>query len=632
VSGNREQFLKFKASAYLQRLIGSELFRSDELAVVELVKNAYDSGAKTVIITISRSTQKRVGYIEIRDNGSGMTVTQFERYFMFAGFSSRPGEVGKSQRIPTGEKGIGRFASDRLGRGLLVTTKTLREPEALVVNIDWTAFENRRKEFNEIQVPYSYQISPDFRQDESGTLLHISHLTEAWDDNAVERLRHSLEDLLDPSGASGEFTIDLQVPGSAKLSGQIETKPITEADIKITFRVGATGSVCTKVRGAKPETLEQVRALQVKTAALDLAEVHGRLQYFIDRPSKHVTHGYPAGVRIYRDGFRLEPFGSQAADWLGIAEKRAKRAGHAHIVPSRLYGYVSVSRVRHPELKDTTSRESLIDTPAARALVDLLRGELDYLEQIIAVESDVPRWEENKARTASERERARLQALHLMSAGLAHELRQPLQTIIAEAHNIKRRLELIGINDNDITEAHDSITAEITRIDDNIQTIASLANGQIGVDSEADAAELVRGLCRLFETRCAAAGIEVSVSAPQSQDGFFDKTMFQMVLLNLLRNAYDVLATVSDGRQRKIQVSLVKRAGKHRLAVTDNGTGIPEEMRPRLFHRVTTGKTGGWGYGLYYSGLLVKSRAGEITFATSDQGTTFTVELPDATK
>ena len=146
--------LQFEASAYLQTLIGRELIRSQEAAVVELVKNAYDSGAQSVLIRISSPTEKRPGSIEVIDDGSGMDMAQLRKTFMVAGYSERPDEVTTSTRVPTGEKGIGRFASDRLGTRLIVETKTVGKTEGIAVDIDWTAFANRKKRFNEISVPY----------------------------------------------------------------------------------------------------------------------------------------------------------------------------------------------------------------------------------------------------------------------------------------------------------------------------------------------------------------------------------------------------------------------------------------------------------------------------------------------
>src|SRR6266581_6145076 len=121
----------FEASAHLQRLIGRELIPNDEMAIVELVKNSYDSNARNVRIHIRPETVREPGLIRISDDGSGMSEQDIKRLFMFAGYSERPDEVRRAERIPTGEKGIGRFAADKLGGRLDVFTKTTKTREGL---------------------------------------------------------------------------------------------------------------------------------------------------------------------------------------------------------------------------------------------------------------------------------------------------------------------------------------------------------------------------------------------------------------------------------------------------------------------------------------------------------------------
>lgn len=85
----------FRVSANLLRLIGQELVASDETAVLELVKNAYDSNARTVTITIEPASEKRVGFIRIQDDGQGMSRKDFDHLFMAAAYSERPEEASE---------------------------------------------------------------------------------------------------------------------------------------------------------------------------------------------------------------------------------------------------------------------------------------------------------------------------------------------------------------------------------------------------------------------------------------------------------------------------------------------------------------------------------------------------------
>jgi len=620
--------LRFEASAYLQTLIGRELFRSEELAIVELVKNAYDSGAQRVVIAVRPQSLKEPGEIEIRDDGEGMALARFQRVFMFAGYSDRLRQVEDAARIPTGEKGIGRFAADRLGRRLIVLTKVKGASTGLRVEIDWSLFKSRQKKFSDVTVPYVQEALPTFGRADSGTILRITQLREQWDREQLVSLRRALAQLLDPYQRPTDFEIDLQVAGSPALSGPIRQAPLSGSDIEVGFAVTEDGKLRRWRRGRIYEA-DSGREEILAVDASPLAGLEGRFFYFLKRPTKEQSRGLLAGVRVYRDGFRIEPLGSQRTDWLGISEKRAKRHGHAHIVPSRLFGFVSISRRQHPDLKDTTSREALIDTAAARSLVSVLQKQLTFLENSILTDVDQPRWTQSRARKAVELERARFQSLSVMSFGLAHELRQPLQSIRFEAENITTRLGQLGVADPDIDEAQRNIDADIERIEKNIQLIASISSGSLETSDELDLASVVRDQCSFFATRCATQGIDFQVDVPPALQATVNGTLVGMVLINLIKNAIDELIALQDGRRRRICVVLRGEGPKCRLEVSDNGAGIPEEIRPKIFRKFATKKTGGMGVGLYNCKLLVRSHAGEIFFETqTGEGTTFVVELP----
>jgi hypothetical protein len=348
------------------------------MAIVELVKNAYDSGAKSVTVTLQPDLAKESGYIEIRDDGGGMTRSGLEKNFMWAGFSERPGQVARATRVPTGEKGIGRFASDRLGSDLVVQTKTKSSADALELHIDWRWFANPKKRFSEVTAPIKTIHAPELAP--SGTALKVTRLRIQWDAARIEALRLYLAELLDPLRPPADFTITLEVPGAPKLSGPIVQEVPSDPDLLIDFRILPSGEIRRSVaEKAKPDKAEPER-LSGKGTVEKLHGLSGRFLYFYKRPSVRVSHGMHAGVRLFRDGFRIEPFGSPTADWLGISEKRAKRAGHAHIVPTRLFGFVEVHRRENPEIIDTTSRQALLEGDAASALVSFLRAQVGFLE------------------------------------------------------------------------------------------------------------------------------------------------------------------------------------------------------------------------------------------------------------
>lgn len=622
--------LRFEASANLQRLIGRELVPTDELALVELVKNAYDAGARNVWVRIQPPSAREAGYVEIKDDGQGMTLADFRRLFMVAGYSERPDQLASGDRVPLGEKGIGRFAADRLGRRLSVVTRLKEAKKGLQVDIDWEAFKDKRKKFNEISAPFKEVETREFPRNQGGTLLRITGLRTAWPASKIETVRRSLADLTDPFQRVPDFRLEVVVPGSGKLSGQITQEAPLGADIEVEFKVLKSGKVRRRLRGERYSRNQAHEDVSTSAQAEHLAGMTGRYLYWVKRPTKQVTRGLQHGVRLYRDGFRIEPFGSPSADWLGISERRAKRAGHAHVVPTRLFGFVEISRQRHPELRDTTSRQALIDGDSARALVTILREQLAFLEDKIRLEVAEPRWKESRRERAIELERSRLQTLGIMAFGLAHELRQPLQSIRSEAENIATRLAQLEIHDSDITEAQKSIDQDIQRIDKNIGLIAEISRGNFEDIAEFDLADVVRVECDLFRTRCAAIDIDLQTELPEAQRAHLNKTTVTTVLLNLVKNSIDAIQEAKDGRRGNIIVRLSKKKRRHRLEVTDNALGIPEEIRPKIFRKFASKKTGGMGVGLYYCNAILAAHGGELSFQTREGlGTTFTAEFVD---
>ncbi len=624
--------LPFEASAYLQTLIGRELVRSDELALVELVKNAYDSGARHVVITIRPPSTKEPGEIEVRDDGEGMTLADFKRIFMFAGYSERPTQVDSSERVPTGEKGIGRFGTDRLGSRLLVLTKKDGSAEALRVEIDWEAFRSRRKRFRDITVPYRQEPIPELGREEGGTILRIARLRDLWPAPKIKALREALALLLDPLSPPSDFEIELIVPRSSTLSGPIGQESIdaTVADIDIRFEVLKNGSIRRWREGRIYGRAKKPEEFQTSVDTGSLVGLSGRFLYFLGSRAKDITKGIPAGVWLYRDGFRVEPFGTPTADWLGVSARKAKRAGHAHIVPSRLFGFVRISRQKHPDLRDTTSREALIHTETAKALLHVLQEQLSFLEDSIRTDVTEPRWKESATRKAVELERARLHTLSQLSVGLAHELRQPMQTIRSEAENITVRLGQLGLRDPEIEGARQNIDAAVERIDKNIRLYAAISSGNVEDMEDIDLATHVRDHCAVFAPRCTPLGIDLQLELPSRQPARLNLATINTVLVNLLKNAIEVLQEVEDGRNRLIKVTLSKVNSRHRLCVTDNGMGIPDDIQGKVFKKFATKKTGGWGVGLYNTRVYVRRQGGEIKYETrKGVGTTFTVELPN---
>lgn len=107
---------------------------------------------------------------------------------------------------------------------------------------------------------------------------------------------------------------------------------------------------------------------------------------------------------------------------------------------------------------------------------------------------------------------------------------------------------------------------------------------------------------------------------------YADKDHINRVLNNLIKNA---IQAIPDGRKAAIKVSLYAQNQKAVICVSDNGTGISEDMQEKVFYPNFTTKTSGMGLGLAISKSIIESIEGKIYFKTEiDQGTDFYIELP----
>ncbi|MBK7854856.1 MAG: ATP-binding protein [Bacteroidetes bacterium] len=121
--------MKFKPRARLLLQLGDQLIKNESIALVELVKNSYDADANHVDVYMENVDDPHNGVIIIEDDGFGMDATTVEDVWMEPGsdfktekFIKR--EVSpKFERLPIGEKGIGRFGVHKLGNQIEMTTK-----------------------------------------------------------------------------------------------------------------------------------------------------------------------------------------------------------------------------------------------------------------------------------------------------------------------------------------------------------------------------------------------------------------------------------------------------------------------------------------------------------------------------
>ena len=396
----------FKISAALKDIIGKELITDEFVAVFELVKNSFDANASKVEVIFENNYEPTNARIIIKDNGKGMNYDDLKNKWLFVAYSAK--RLGKEnddyrnkikpQRIFAGAKGVGRFSCDRLGKYLnLITLKD--EPNAIIQNlvVNWENFENADdKEFVNINVTHD-TICDNVYQLEKGTVLEISGLRDSWDRERILKLKKSLAKLINPNqeNDSQNFSIKIIAEDEKSIDKEKNKKGEDKRDFEIingfvenpifeTLQI-KTSNIFVKIspNGDFVETIlkdrgDRIYYLKEKNPYPYLQDISIYL-FQLNRSAKtnftkvmgmeSVKYG---SVFVYKNGFRVYPFGEEGEDILGI--DRRKQQGYNRNLGTRdLIGRIEING-EQPELKETSSRDGgLIKTPTYWGLLDFFK-------------------------------------------------------------------------------------------------------------------------------------------------------------------------------------------------------------------------------------------------------------------
>lgn len=223
----------------------------------------------------------------------------------------------------------------------------------------------------------------------------------------------------------------------------------------------------------------------------------------------------------------------------------------------------------------------------------------------------------------------KLAALGQLSAGIAHELNQPLAAIRSYTHNTGR-----FIDKGEIEEASgnlDRISNLVERMGGTVNHLRTLARRPSPVLESVDLAVTVKNALELLEARLRDEHIEVSMALQRGAWIVKAETIrLEQVCINLLANACDAL---SGGDDRMIRIEAAEDGGKIAMTIRDTGVGIPVEKLSQIFDPFfTTKEVGeGLGLGLAISYNIIKDFGGAIRVNSEvARGTTFTVILEKA--
>lgn len=402
-------FVRFTVDAGIINRLGEELVARQETALAELIKNAFDADAKSATL-IFENTEVPGGQLEVIDDGVGMTRQELIDGFMRLASTEKIDQPTstKYKRKRAGRKGIGRFAVQRLGEELEITTQTLNSSKALRVNIDWSKF-SRGKELTSV----ANRIKEISKKGAEGTTLVISKLRESWSEDDIKAVYKNVADLIQPStlfdkrktreslkttqdnlkadeeesknGDPGfKVVFNRRVDGVLHVVASEETEILQHALAVIEGYVDTEGHGYWSLESEKLRISEPILEIgkdreKTKVPFAHLRNVDFIAHYFISpllpRSVKNTIKKLAAekgGIRVYRNGFRVRPYGEPDNDWLGLdASTRAREILPPH-ANSNFFGFVEIIDPEGKQFEETSGRERLVENKAFEELQDFV--------------------------------------------------------------------------------------------------------------------------------------------------------------------------------------------------------------------------------------------------------------------
>ena len=409
---SEDKKLKWRFDISTFRLIGRELITDRITALFELVKNCYDANATRVDVVFENvsydnavvdDTTKEVrvnpgSKVVIEDNGYGMSFEDIRDKWMVIGTASKrtsPFSPRPFGRRCVGEKGIGRFAVDKLGDKVNIVTKKEEDDRWLNVEIDWNSYFNEvspdEREhirlFTDIENKYDY-LDRNEGSGVSGTKLIVSSVREFWSKDDISRFYKEANKIVSPyTLLNPPFKIYITAREYGWVEKPVEPDKIDFAteEAEITYRDGIQETLYfDKDKGCIAKKDGPLRIFGGISLKIFYFDENARRNYY--RKYKDVNNRID-GIKIYRDGIIATPFAEAEAnpdrkrDILGI-DKRLWQDIFNRISTREIIGILDITKDGNPKIIDATNRQDFIDNREYRELKEFILEQLRAFEEL----------------------------------------------------------------------------------------------------------------------------------------------------------------------------------------------------------------------------------------------------------
>ena len=651
--------VSFRPHARLIKLLGDELISDEVMAVVELVKNGYDADASRVQITLNQITDPIAGWISIRDDGYGMDLFTLLHVWMEPATTHKRKRHRNKQRTQhgrtlLGEKGVGRFAADKLGAELELVTRDKFSDKELVLRVSWYNFDDEDKYLEDVKSTWYLREPAEFPGEEHGVLLVIRSLHSGWTQNTVNRLHNGLSRLVSPFAERADFVIEINCPDFPSLQGKVINRLLETGPYKLSGYIDQRGQflpddtqvapvdlygLCHKhfISSSGTRRNPSCGPFRISLNVWDL-DIQASKGTGIDRALRDTIKSF-CGISVYRDGFRVWPYGEKDDDWLELNQRRVNNPT-LRISNNQIIGFIEITHEDNPDLKDRTSREGLIDTSAffdLKALIlaalSLLEAERFYQRHQVALSRTIVEEESDqllsylsrisdqasssthqqslstatreikqlyRQRLAREQERYDRVSV-LASVGMAAELLTD-----ALAQEINNTLTLLRILQGEtqidanprIQQLVEQLTKHTNLIHEQLDLMEPFYHPQHQINEPVDIRGTTYDVLAALRHRLNDAKVQVSLEICPNLTVRISRGYLMQAMMIIIANALEAMseASISDPR---LAIQLIAEKDFHGVLIVNNGPAIPDTYRKLIFEPSFSMSKAGRGLGLH---------------------------------
>jgi signal transduction histidine kinase len=670
------------ARARLMLLLGEQLITDEVAAVSELVKNSYDADAEEVRVTLHDPSNVEAGYIEVWDNGNGMSIETVLSSWLELGTLSKARGADRTprlsetkKRIFLGEKGLGRLAVHKLGFITNLVTRRMGENVETKLTIDWTLFE--QEGFLD-QIPIKWEVTEPqiYKNSPKGTCITIRKLRRAWTVPMMKEVQENILALKSPFADFSDFEIEIKVEDENAPEVKIPDMAslVKQATYTFTGSVDESGRLKYYYKFTRPDLPDLCREEPCK-----VREIKTQQMYTDDRkptcgPFNVKIYSWDAspedqkavfgetsilrqmirpnsGVKLFRDGFRVYPYGNHDNDWLGMDARRIGQSFELRLSRNQVIGALEISSKTNPQLIDKTDREGLIDNQAYEDFVGLV------LDAISTCENE--RFEDRRklkktlGRTRPEdydklvftRNLAALSKMvweqsklpgeaKLALRNLIDQARDSLENILAEkeqpllvaasfgitylmpTHEIKRNIDEASKILRRMRETSGADDEKINAVISHLRTADSMIHGlaKLSMKSQEEAFPIKRAAesaLALMKDKLDRNSIECKIEGTDKVKAKGKENLITILLLNFLDNSFYWLLRKKPN-ERQIKIFVGEYVNRPTIIVSDSGPGFEDHDINIVTLPFFTRKPDGMGLGLYIADRIARMNGGNL--------------------